>query len=115
MPIVPILEGLRLGVLAATSGVISRPVSVRNREGDGPYEGPFPLVDLMPMDDSYVLIGNVGLGQPPNRPSLYGCVIYDRVQKRPGGTAQVAASQDDVYALHDALVAYFARKANLAL
>ena len=115
MAIIPVLDGLQQGTIAAIAGAISRPVQVLNREVDGVYEGKFPRIDVVPMDAHYVLINSGQLGQDSNHLSLYGLVIYDRIQKKTGTSDLVATSQTDVYTLIDAIVAYFALKSNMAL
>jgi hypothetical protein len=106
------LDGLLSALVAATTGVITRTPVVRNRDYDGYYAGPWPLV-LLRLDTFTVYrvsggqTGMKGQDRQYGRPNLYTCEIHDVLDPRSNGTDRVAASQSDLYTLIGAITAWY--------
>ncbi len=116
------LDGLRDAIAAATTGVIARAVTVRNRGYDSAtWLGPWPLIMLPDFDWRLDrLFGgtvNGGKGQHATRPSYYTVSIEDVIDVRQVTDAStlVAASQSDVISLIEAIRDYFDTPGNECL
>lgn len=112
------LEGLRLAMVDATVGAIVRTqITVHNREVDRIFTGPFPWIQVFPVDYDFARIaGSLKGGGVAAHPNIYSIAIWDQVDQVPnGGDGAIASSQDDVYDLIDAIVAYFLHKPHRCL
>lgn len=116
----PLLElnGLLDAITAAVAGAIVRDVSVRNRDYDGFYTGPWPLIMLRDMDFNLQRIsgGVTGLkGQQGREQNFYSIEIQDVIDPRDTGMERVAASQTDILLIESAILTYFDSVANQQL
>lgn len=113
------LDALKENLIAATAGAISRVPNVRNRDVTGFYDGPWPLIMIRYSDYRVDLLTG---GQPPlvgqnlKTPSLYSIEIEDVLapDSSPDSEA-VAAGQDDLIDLADAITAWFDHLPNRGL
>jgi hypothetical protein len=104
------LTGLASHIGQACVGVISRTVTVLNRDYDGYWPGPWPLVLLRLADYSIERIagGQTGLkGQQGTRQNYYAVEIHDVIDPRAEQGSLVADSETDLYALVGAIVSWF--------
>jgi hypothetical protein len=112
------LDGLLAAFQAAVSGRISRAVTVRHRDYDGFWPGPWPLILLRL--DTFTLRrisgGHTGSkGQQGSRTNLYTVEIQDALKPRDHTPERVGAAQSDLYALITAITAYFDHVGNQTL
>lgn len=112
------LDGLQAAITAATAGVIARAVTVRNRDPDGFWPGPWPLIQLRDLDYNLGRIsgGSTGTkGQEGRAQNYYSIEIQDVIDLRDPGTERVAASQTDLLLLERAIIAWFDHLSNQSL
>lgn len=104
------LQALQWAMQQAVMGAITRIPVVRNRDYDGLWPGPYPLILLRDLDFNLYQIsgGQLGLkGQQGTAPSYYSIEMEDVVDLRDTGTERVAAAQTDLLLLERAIIAYF--------
>lgn len=105
------LEGLRVAIVAACTGVITRTPTVRNRDYTNFFDGPWPLITIRYGRYRVDLLGGglpLRVGQTLKNPNVYSIEIEDVVPPNSAPESEVvAASQDDLIDLMDAIMAYF--------
>ncbi len=110
------LDGLKDALTIATADIVipdlthNRTLTIINRENDGNWIGPWPLIQIAPFDwRLYRLEGGVTgtKGNTGQNASIYTITVLDVIDPRaPAGTL-VADSQTLIYTLIDAIITYF--------
>ena len=113
------LEGLKDALIAATTELLPRAVTVRNRDWTGFYDGPWPLI--LVRYGTYRLeriSGGIPLlvGQNAQNPNLYTIELEDAIPANSTGASEaVAGAQTDLLRITLAIADYFDHTPNRCL
>lgn len=112
------LDGLQAAIVAATTGVLTRVVAVRNRDYNGFWAGGWPLIVLRLAEFNIMRLagGQTGVkGQDGRSANKYAIELRDRLNPRSAAGEKLGAAQSDLYALMGAIMGYFDHLPNTLL